>query len=149
MRKYYCKNGEVVTVYPNPNDPKGIIVRYKGKAYDRPVEAIGKTLFAEKPITVSIGSIVALVNLVSEDELAVQVVPIKVEAKYRGMGGSYYGARVVLQKSIDAESVTDDVTPISKDSPMGKAVMGKTEGDIINVRCPDGRVDKYRIVKIT
>lgn len=148
MRKYYCKNGEVVTVYPNPNNSKRIIVRYKGKAYDRSVEVIGKTLFAEKPVTVQMGSKVILVNLITEDFLTVQIVPTKVEAKYRGMGGSYYGAKVVLQSTIDTEVSSEGVTSISKDSPIGKAILGKVEGDIINVRCPDKRIDKYRIVKI-
>lgn len=148
MRKYYCKNGEVVTVYPNPNNPKRIIVRYKGKAYDRPVEAIGKTLFAEKPMSVSLSSKVTLVNIITDDELVVQIVPTKVEAKYRGMGGSYYGARVELQKSIDREGVTNGVIAISKDSPIGKAVFGKVQGDVVDVRCPDKRIDRYRIVKI-
>ena len=148
MRKYYCKNGEVVTVYPNLNNPKRIIVRYKGKAYDRSSEAIGKTLFAEKPVTVQMGSKVTLVNLITETFLTVQIVPTKIEAKYRGMGGSYYGAKVVLQRTIDTEGSSEGVTPISKDSPIGKAIFGKVEGDVINVRCPDKRIDKYRIVKI-
>lgn len=148
MRKYYCKNGEVVTVYPNPNNSKRIIVRYKGRAYDRPVELIGKTLFAEKPVTVQMGSKVILVNLITETFLTVQIVPTKVEAQYRGMGGSYYGAKVVLQSTIDTEVSSEGVTPISKDSPIGKAILGKVEGDVINVRCPDKRIDRYRILKI-
>ena len=148
MRKYYCKNGEVVTVYPNPNNPKRIIVRYKGKAYDRPVEAIGKTLFDEKPVAVQLGSKVTLVNLITEAFLTVQIVPTKVEAKYRGMGGSYYGAKVVLQSTIDTEVSSEGFTSVSKDSPIGKAILGKVEGDVINVRCPDERIDKYRILKI-
>lgn len=148
MRKYYCKNGEVVTVYPNPNNSKRIIVRYKGKAYDRPVELIGKTLFVEKPLAVQMGSKVTLVNLITEAFLTVQIVPTKVEAKYRGMGGSYYGAKVVLQSTIDTEVSSEGVTTISKDSPIGKAILGKVEGDVINVRCPDKRIDKYRIIKI-
>lgn len=148
MKKYYCKNGEVVTVYPNPKNPKRILVRYKGKAYDRPVEAIGKTLFSEKPIVAQVGSTICLVNLVTNLELAVQVVTTKVEAKYRGMGGSYYGARVDLINAIDSEKISDDAIPISKNSPIGKAVLGKTEGDVITVKCPDKRTDRYRIVKI-
>lgn len=148
MKKYYCKNGEVVTVYPNPNNPQRILVRYRGKVYDRPIEAIGKTLFAEKPVAVQMGSKVTLVNLITETFLMVQIVPTKVEAKYRGMGGSYYGAKVALQSTIDTEASSEGFTPISKDSPIGKAILGKVEGDVINVRCPDKRIDKYRIIKI-
>lgn len=148
MKKYYCKNGEAVWVYPNRKNPKQIFVKYKGKIYERPISAIGKTLFSKKPNTVDVGSKVNLKNADTNDVLVVQIVPTKVEAKYRGMGGSYYGARVDLVHTLDNSNIADGIIAISKNSPIGKAVLGKVEGDTIIVRCPDNRVVKYCVLSI-
>lgn len=99
-------------------------------------------------MSIKIGSKVTLLNTHTKAEFIVQIAPTKVESKYRGMGGSYYGAKVDLLNPIDKVDVPIGVVPISSNSPIGKAILGKIESDTVRVKCPNQRIDEYLIMKI-
>lgn len=62
MKKYYCKDGQVVLVKPHPNDSKKIIVVYNNKKYCRSKNIIDKTIFSQDPTRVGYNNTVILTD---------------------------------------------------------------------------------------
>ena len=150
MKKYYCKDGQIVYVSISSHDPQKIIVNYKGRQYFRNKDAIGKTLFECDPrIKIGVGTTVLLKNLESYEELKIHIVPTTEKRNYRRAGGAYYGADVeIIHDSELIGETLDEAVCVTEYSPLGKAVVGHYSGDVICFNIPNGNEEKYQIMDV-
>lgn len=148
MKKFKCKNGEIVEVEDfNKNDPY-IFVHYKGKVYREPKIKIGKTLFETKELTVQIGNIVKIENCQNNEIFVFKICGAHTEKLYKRMGGSYYGNSVNVAIVGDNIGFEDGIFNVSTVSPFGKSLLNKSCGEEITVSLPDRKTEKYKIVSI-
>lgn len=99
MKKYYCKDGQVVLVKPHPNDSKKIIVVYNNKKYCRSKNIIDKTIFSQDPTRVGYNNTVILTDPnTNKILLKVKICETERESTYKRCGGSYYGAGVEIKQ---------------------------------------------------
>ncbi len=135
-----------------------IIVSYRGKKYRRNKDIIGKKLFPIEskrkynvsaiPNFIKIGDVVKVENCLTHDILQVKICSVRVERRYKRMGGSYYGNSVETISVLDDSDLSylENIINISCLSPMGKCLLKKQKGEIIFVPLPDNKIEKFKII---
>ena len=141
-KAFYCKNGEVVFGYIHHDS---ITIKYRGKFYERPLSAIGKTLFEYDPV-IKYNSVAKIRNIETEELICVKIYQIETEIKYYGMGGSFYGAKTKEEISTPIENnKSSKIKNISSISPLGEALINHRIDDKISVLLPSGKKEAYTI----
>ncbi len=150
MMKYYCLDGQTAFVRDCPENINNIIIRYKGREYIRPKSIIGKKLFKNKQLaSVHIGDFVLAADLATGEKNTFFLCENHIEKRYVGMGGSFYGAKVLLAEDSDGGKIDADNTVfVSEASPIGKAFLGHFIGDTVCVELPDNETAAYHILHI-
>lgn len=84
-------------------------------------------------------------TIVDDEDISLEVVNVGLTIKVKDMefGDDMY-LSIVGSSEIDPEMMK-----ISNESPIGRALMGRREGDVVDVTLPDGTVIKYEILEIT
>ncbi|MBR6793190.1 MAG: GreA/GreB family elongation factor [Clostridia bacterium] len=150
MKKYFCKDGQIVYVAFDEADSSKIIVHYNKRQYIRDRGIIGKTLFEQDPrIKVAIGTKVLLNDMKTQEKMQVCMISTKEKRSYRRAGGAYYGANVEIshESELLGESVGDAVC-VTEYSPLGKAIIDRYLGDEVCFKTPDGEEENYQIIEI-
>lgn len=158
MKKFKCKNGEIVWVENYNKKDTDIIIHYKGGKYKRSIDIIGKTIF---PIIktnknqsqtikrgIQIGQTVVIKNCSNNEILTVNICSVHSEKRYKRMGGSYYGNSVDVSFVGDNTGFNDGIFNISAVSPLGKSLLNRHCNEEIAVSLPNKLVEKYKIICI-
>lgn len=157
IKKFRCRNGEEVWIENSNNDSETIIVHYKGKKYIRNKDIINKTIFPVqstfekrnfKKRIVKINSIVKIKYFDSNEILTVKISSIRPIHRYRRMGGSYYGNSANTVFVGDNTEISNTLCNVSIVSPLGKALLNKTIGDIVSIELPENKCQKVLVVDI-
>lgn len=141
----YCKNGEVVYCVIERDCIK---VLYKNKVYKRDLDAIGNTLFEYDPI-VKEGSVVDILEGETGSIKRVRIYVPDTEVKYYGMGGSFYGARTKVEPIVKENIKNENIMNVSTSSPVGAALLDHRIDDVVEVKLPNGKSQKYIIKHIS
>ena len=89
---------------------------------------------------VALEDVVLLINkLYPEDSFKVKLVPAMKEIVYIGMGGAYEDAITRSRPTSDAGMELDGYCIITPDSPIGGAILGRSEKDDVQVMTPGGK----------
>lgn len=154
MKKFRCKNGEIVWVENYTKNDTHIIVHYKGKKYKRSIDILGKTIFpiikknkTQKIKTgIQTGQTVVIKNCSNNEILTVKICGVHTEKRYKRMGGSYYGNSVDVSFVGDNIGLKNGIFNVSEVSPLGKSLLNRSCDEKITVYLPDNKIEKYKII---
>lgn len=102
----------------------------------------------KKPVnkkSVAIGDIVTFVYEDSGETEQYEIVGLKKRIVYRGCGGSYYGATTDF---VLDEDISVNENKLSDTSPLGKALLDSSVGEIVSIHLPHNEIKKVKIVSI-
>ncbi len=94
---------------------------------------------------VKIGDTVSFMYEDSGEIVELEIIPLNRKVKYRNFGGAYYGASTEFVADLKEDFADDQ---IADDSPIARALLGHEVGEIVEVKLPNNKSQKIKIINI-